>query len=240
MKSEIRAVGLDLGNTLMTYDGVPLSWEAGYPAAMAAVAARLGATLSGEAMERACNALRAYNTRVHPREAEVTAQHIFAGALAAAGLGREGAVDAAVDAFFGCFRQSYAVYEDALPFLRGARSADLPAGILTDVPYGMPEGLVRRDVQPFEALVSCVLSSVQVGWRKPRPEGFLALAATLGVPPQAMVFIGDEAKDVHGAQAAGMFAILLDRSGNAPACGEDARVASLQEAGELLGLLDTV
>lgn len=224
----------------MTYDGVPLSWEAGYPAAMAAVAARLGVTLGGEAMERVCSALRAYNTRIHPREAEVTARHIFADVLAAMGMGGEGAVDAAVDAFFGCFRQCYAVSEDALPFLRGAHSAGLPAGILTDVPYGMPVHLVQQDVQPFEALVSCVLSSVQVGWRKPRPEGFLALAAALGVPPQSMVFIGDEAKDVHGAQAAGMFAILLDRADHAPACGEDARVGSLLEAGELLGLPDAI
>ena len=203
---------------------------------MAAMAASLGAALDDRAMERACSTLRIYNTRIHPREAEVTAQHIFADVLAAAGLSGEGAVDAAVDAFFGCFRQSYGVYEDALPFLRSVRSAGLPVGILTDVPYGMPAHLVRQDVQPFEVLVSTVLSSVQVGWRKPRPEGFHALAAAVGVPPEAMVFIGDEGKDVRGAQAAGMFAILLDRAGSTPFCGEDARVGSLREAAALLGL----
>lgn len=234
--AEILAVGLDLGNTLMTYDGVPLSWEAGYGNALDTVAGRLGIGLTQDAKERAMGQLRQYNTRLHPRDREVTARELFADVFHCAGLDMGVRLDEGVDAFFDCFRRSFTVYDDTLPFLRAVRRAGLPAGILTDVPYGMPARLVAQDVQPFVEWVRCVLSSGQVGWRKPRPEGFLALCAAIGVPPQGMVYIGDEPKDIAGAHAAGMRAILLDRGRAATGAGEDARVASLWQAAELLGL----
>lgn len=233
----IAAIGLDLGNTLMTYDGVPLSWEAGYAAALTAMADHLGETLDEETLSRACDRLRLYNTRIHPREEEVPADVIFRDVLAAAGLNCGGGLNAAVVTFFDCFRQNFLIYDDALPFLRDARTARLPVGILTDVPYGMPRCLVERDVRPFEGLLDVVLSSEQVGWRKPRPEGFHGLSAALGVQPDAMVYIGDEAKDISGAHAAGMTAILLDRRGGMAGAGEDARVGSLREAAAMLGMI---
>lgn len=233
---DIRAVGLDLGNTLMTYDGVPLSWEAGYGDALDAVAGRVGVGLTQQAKDRAIQRLRFYNTRLNPRDHEVSAEALFGDVFRAAGWDVGTGLEDAVDAFFGCFRRSFTVYDDALPLLRAVRLAGLPAGILTDVPYGMPARLVAHDTEPFLPLVCAVLSSEQVGWRKPRPEGFLALCTVIGVPPQNMVYIGDEAKDIAGAHAAGMRAILLDRGGTTPDAGEDAQVGSLRQVAELLGL----
>lgn len=225
----ISAVGFDLGNTLMYYEGVPLNWREHYEPALREICVRLGLEADGERLKEACERLAEYNTRLHPRQTEIPAETIFADVMGCFGVGSAQAVDAAVDAFFGYFRQSYGIFDDALPFLNVLLERGIPAGILTDVPYGMPRLWVERDAQPFLPCVKAVLSSVDVGFRKPDAGGFLALARALGADAERMVFIGDEEKDVAGAKNAGMKAVLLDRRGDLPSFGEDLRVSSLME-----------
>jgi hypothetical protein len=50
----IKAVGLDLGNTLMRYEGVLMSWEKQYPAALQAVARSLGTSFDKGKLDEAC------------------------------------------------------------------------------------------------------------------------------------------------------------------------------------------
>lgn len=225
----ILAVGLDLGNTLMQYDGVPLNWREHYPAALREVCLRLRLEPDEKRLHAACERLCRYNTRQYPREVESSAEAIFSDVLGCFGDVSSEAVGTAVDAFFAYFRQNYRVYEDALPFLGALKSAGIPAGILTDVPYGMPRRWVEHDVAPFRPFVSSVLSSVDVGFRKPNTSGFLALARALGAEPGRMVFIGDEEKDITGAKYAGMTAVLIDRNGTRPFFGEDFRISNLME-----------
>ena len=55
----------------------------------------------------------------------------------------------------------------------------------------------------------------------------LAACAGLGVPPQEVLYVGDEHEtDVLGARGAGLSAVLLDRFGTAPS-GEAAVITSL-------------
>lgn len=224
----ITAVGLDLGNTLMVYDGVPLNWQQHYAAALGTVLAGLGRD-ADKSLPEACARLAKYNTRLYPRETECDALTIFTDVLEPFGISGGDEVNTAVDAFFGYFRQTYGIYPDVMPLLQRLQAAGIPAGILTDVPYGMPERWVERDVGPFRPYVKIVLSSVDAGFRKPNTGGFRALANALGANPQQMAYIGDEEKDIIGAKAAGMMAILIDRKGTLPAFGEDLRLASLDE-----------
>jgi putative hydrolase of the HAD superfamily len=55
-----------------------------------------------------------------------------------------------------------------------------------------------------------VISS-EVGWRKPAPEFFDALCRTTGLPPEQVLFLGDDPdNDYDGARAFGLPAVLFD------------------------------
>jgi putative hydrolase of the HAD superfamily len=169
----VGAVGLDLGNTLMQYDGVPLNWQEHYAPALREVCARLGLEADGERLRAACGRLSHYNTRLYPREIEIPADTIFRDVLGCFGVASTAEVEAAVDAFFGYFRQSFRVFDDALPFLHSLQSEGIPAGILTDVPYGMPARWVEHDVSLFRPTVACVLLSTETGLRNQISQGSL-------------------------------------------------------------------
>ncbi|MHA7840078.1 MAG: HAD family hydrolase, partial [bacterium] len=60
--------------------------------------------------------------------------------------------------------------------------------------------------------LSAVLVSEEVGFRKPRPEIFSAVAESFGLPPREILHVGDDLRaDVAGAAAAGMRTVWLTR-----------------------------
>lgn len=61
-------------------------------------------------------------------------------------------------------------------------------------------------------LSGTTITPVDVGVRKPDPRGYAELALRLGCSAEAMLFVGDEEKDILGALRAGMSAALLWRS----------------------------
>jgi putative hydrolase of the HAD superfamily len=62
-----------------------------------------------------------------------------------------------------------------------------------------------------------VITSVEVGWRKPRPEIFAATLDTLGIDAAAAVFVGDTyTPDFVGPDRAGIAAFLIDPHRRAP------------------------
>jgi putative hydrolase of the HAD superfamily len=114
------------------------------------------------------------------------------------------------------------------------------AGVLTDVPYGMPRRLVEADLAAvgLDAIAPRMLTSVEVGLRKPEPRGFESLAALLGCAPGQMLYAGNEAKDVAGAKAAGMAAALVWRGSDpVPQWGQDVTVSNLGELVPLMGAI---
>ncbi len=226
MLEGVKAIGLDLGQTLMRYEGVPMSWQALYPEALRAACYAAGIPADAGFLQTTCERLAMFNTRIHPRVIEVDAQQIFSEVLGELGHTE---LDNAIDGFFSTVRQSYAIYEDAIPFLTRMKNAGIPCGVLTDVPYGMPARWVGLDLEPFMPFLEVTISSVDVGFRKPHQAGFLALAGRMGIEPTCMAYVGDERKDIEGAKAAGMVAVLIDREGNLPDFGEDHRIADLHE-----------
>ena len=89
---------------------------------------------------------------------------------------------------------------------------------------------VAADLLP---MLSHLVISSEVGWRKPAPEFFAALCGSVGLPPDQVLYVGDDlANDYEGARAAGLAVLLFDPAGKS-----DAGVCRITRLGELLDLL---
>lgn len=231
----IRGVGFDLGETLVDYGGVPLDWQRLYPVALQAVGELWGEDVTAKALASGVDVLTRFNTRRTPREREVPHTVVFGELLIAMGVDRKRApelIESAAEAFFAVFQRTARAAPGALETVACLRGAGVAAGVLSDVPYGMPRRLVLDDLRRagLESLAASTLTSVDVGVRKPCANGFLKLASTLRCSPDEMVYVGNEHKDVAGANAAGMRSVLLWRSKeSAPSWGQDRTIGSLDE-----------
>lgn len=223
-------IGFDLGETLLTYADTPPNWSALYPAALQRVADQIRVTPTKAQLDQAALVLARYNTRLHARRKEISAAEIFREVLAPWNLDLA-SLTAAPEAFFGFFQQRMSSYPETAVVLQALRTRGIRVGVLTDVPYGMPRALVERDLAGagFTHLVDELLTSVEVGWRKPDPAGFRALATRLGVRESEWWFVGNEEKDIAGALAAGATPVLVDREGRRPTWGQTFTVKNLRE-----------
>ncbi|MFC6940108.1 HAD family hydrolase [Salinirubellus sp. GCM10025818] len=90
-----------------------------------------------------------------------------------------------------------------------AAAARGPVGVLSNcsVPGLVARTLDRSALDPrrFDAVVS----SVDVGWRKPHPRAFEAAADRLGVDVGELLHVGDDPRTDGGASGAGARSILL-------------------------------
>jgi putative hydrolase of the HAD superfamily len=233
---KLRAVGFDLGDTLIFYDGTPLNWSAQYPEALRVTAAACGVSVKPDQLTEAGKLLASYNTRLAPRTKEVTADEIFTRVLKCWGLDAAKHLPASAEAFFNFFQQTMRAYPETVAALQSLRAQSIPTGILTDVPYGMPRNLVERDINKagIFGLFDVLITSVEVGVRKPETKGFLALAAALGFAPAEMLYVGNELKDVIGANRVGMRTAFLDREKTDANHGQDFTIATLRELESLL------
>jgi putative hydrolase of the HAD superfamily len=77
-------------------------------------------------------------------------------------------------------------------------------------------GLVEAFPELAPVRGRCLISSL-VGWRKPAPEFFTALARSAGFERPQVLYVGDDPRnDLEGAMAAGMRAVLLDPMAESP------------------------
>ncbi len=233
---KIQGIGFDLGETLIFYRDTPLSWASLYRDALGNVAEHCGAVPTPAQFAAAEQILASYNTRMVPRTHEVPAEEILSLLLRSWSLDPSAHLVAATEAFFSFFQQHLCAYPETAPLLTALRERGLPTGILTDVPYGMPRGFVQRDLDGANmvGLFDVLLTSVEVGVRKPEAAGYLALAARLGVAPDEMLYVGNEPKDVIGARRAGVIAVLLDRTGTGGHHGQQFTISTLTGLNEIL------
>ena len=236
MGGRIKAVGFDLGDTLIYYRDIPMSWVALYRKALQSIAVRCQASPTEAQFVAAEQILTRHNTRVTPRTQEVRAEEIFSSILSSWEIAPAGKLRAAMDAYFTFFQQQMSAYPETIEVLITLRKRGMPVGILTDVPYGMPREFVERDITGagIEGLFDVLVTSVEVGVRKPEPAGYVALAAKLGVSPNEMLYIGNEPKDVIGASRAGMTSVFLDRASSGANHGQHFTVNTLTGLCEIL------
>lgn len=224
------ALAFDLGETLSTYDGIPLSWQEHYVPALLQALAPLGSVPYASTLEAACAVLARYNTRLTPREHEVPSRQIFGEVVQSLGLDDELA-EPLSRGFFQYFQRSCRAYPETVEVLTELRRRGQAVAVLTDVPYGMPKAWVQADLKSagIDGLVDILVTSVDSGFRKPRPEAFRHLARAMGVAPDQLIFVGNEQKDVEGVNKVGGQSILIDREGKNPAYGQGRSIYSLRE-----------
>jgi putative hydrolase of the HAD superfamily len=106
---------------------------------------------------------------------------------------------------------AFRAYPDAAPALERLAAAGLRLAVIANWDISLPEVLNRFGLaEPFAAIVT----AAEVGASKPDPRPFQVALERLGVEAGSCVHVGDDpGTDVAGAQAAGLAALLLDRSG---------------------------
>jgi putative hydrolase of the HAD superfamily len=218
----------DLGGTLVDYVGFPLNWSSYYPMAFERVASDLGIRLDDAATARATATLTKYNARINPREVEYTSRQIFSEATATWNLGACSVDDVALS-FDSFFQDKMEVFADAPRLLRRLAEKGAKIGILTDLATGMPDEIALQCVAALNCKIDCALTSAAVGFRKPNLTGYIQLSDKLGAKAANCVFIGDEEKDIVGANRAGMVSVLVDRLDSGLDCGQLVTVRSLDE-----------
>ena len=109
---------------------------------------------------------------------------------------------------------SFQAYPDALPALEQLARTGLKLAVIANWDVSLGDVLARLGLAAsFEAIVT----AAAVGVAKPAAEPFRAALAQLGVEAGRCVHVGDDpVTDVGGARAAGLSAVLVDRSGRAP------------------------
>lgn len=109
--------------------------------------------------------------------------------------------------------EAWEIYRDAVPCLARLRAQGLRLGVVSNWDERLPRLLERAGLAPY---FECVVYSQGVRAEKPSPAIFAAALERLGLPPAAVLHVGDSLReDVEGALGCGMQARLLDRSGRA-------------------------
>ena len=109
---------------------------------------------------------------------------------------------------------AFRAYPDAAPALAALAAAGLRLAVIANWDVSLREVLARFGLG--EHLVA-VVTAAEVGAAKPDPKPFQVALARLGVEAGDAIHVGDDPEtDVTGARAAGLSAVLLDRSGRAP------------------------
>ena len=174
-----------------------------------------------------------YNTRENPREIEVTSDIIFNEILDGWQQPRD-KLDITREAFYGFFQTDAVCYDDVVDVLCYLQSVEVKIGALTDVAYGMDNSFSLRDIASIHHYFDLVLTSVDVGYRKPNAAGFSMLLKAFDVLPSQMMYVGDEQKDIVGANALGIISVLVDRDNKSPAWGQTHTIHSLSDIGALV------
>lgn len=137
-----------------------------------------------------------------------------------AAIGREELTEALVASL------NFSAFVDAPPALAAARASGLRLVVVSNWDASLPEVLARVKLAPW---LDAVLTSAQIGARKPSRRIFDCALEVVGVDARECVHVGDSLEDdVAGARAAGIEAVLIRRDG-APGPRGVPTIASLAE-----------
>lgn len=130
------------------------------------------------------------------------------------------------------YEAGWSVFDDAVPALRAVRAAGLRVVVLTNGNREHQQFKLQQLALADEIDELIAGESLPAG--KPDPRAFRCALDQLGVSSDEVVMVGDSLeKDVRGAQAVGIEAVLVDRNGVHAEVG----VPRVRSLGELPGLL---
>ncbi len=223
----IKAICFDVGHTLIKYNN-PLNWSSLYRPALEHAVQDCGIELTSDMFDIAAEILSKYNTRKNYREVEVTATAIFDEIFNAWDYPKT-ELQSVKSGFFSYFQSGAEPFPEAADTLTKLKQAGIKIGALTDVAYGMENEFSLKDIEPLASLIDITFTSVDVGYRKPNKAGFVRLLDFFGISPDEMMYVGDEEKDIVGANALGIVSVLINRDSSEKAFGQCYTIESLDE-----------
>lgn len=229
----MKAIGFDLGSTLIKYENVPQSWKSLYKEALKDVLISCDCIPNNNMIGIGEEILSKYNTRMNYREVEVSSNQIFSEMLEAWNLNKDSYLNKIKNVFYSYFQRTSRLYDDTVITLETLKKQGVRIGILTDVPYGMDRDYVLNDIEAFKEYIDVLLTSVDVGFRKPNKQGYSDLLNNLDVAANEMVFVGDEQKDILGANSIGIYSVLINRTSTTKEYGQRKMISSLKELMEI-------
>ena len=209
----MKAIGFDLGDTLLCYEGVPLSWTEHYKPAFKYAIENLEIEPNENTLNIASEVFRKYNTRIYPREKEFSSEVIFREIFKALHIDSQNIKEAEVK-FFEYFQRKCIAYNESKTTLQSLKASGIKVGVLTDVPYGMSRELVIKDLKQagLYSMIDVLITSVEAGFRKPHLHGYKKLSNSLGVNITDLIYVGNEEKDIRGCNNAGGVSVLINRT----------------------------
>jgi len=112
---------------------------------------------------------------------------------------------------YGPEQTQFRLYDDVVPTLERLKADGYRMCIVSNWDYGLHRVVGQLGLTPY---FDHVLASLEEGAEKPDPELFRIALRRAGVSANEVIHIGDRpVDDIEGAHAAGIAALLLDRSG---------------------------
>lgn len=223
----IKGIVFDIGQTLVEYEK-PLNWSKLYRPAFESVSEKCGYTFSESQYRYAEKVLTKYNTRVNPRDYEVSSDRIFTEILSGMDIPIED-LEKVKFHFYMYFRQDASVFPEVEKTLKGLTNKGILLGTLSDVAYGMDNVYALEDIGTIIRYIDYPFTSNDVGYRKPRAEGLKLLAEKMRIDIKEMAFVGDEEKDIVCAANAGAYSVLINRNDTNKNYGQNKEINSLDE-----------
>jgi putative hydrolase of the HAD superfamily len=151
-------------------------------------------------------------------------------------------IRAALEAHYTVTRSNWRPAADALVTMRTLRGIGLKLGLLSNAGDDDDVRILARDCA-FEPFLDFIVTSAQVGFRKPDQRAFQAALAHWDVPPAEIAMVGDRLDaDIGGAKRSGLRAIWITANpielgpdGPLP----DATIRNLNELRAALARLDS-
>jgi putative hydrolase of the HAD superfamily len=223
----MNAVLFDFGNTLAS-SGLPLNWQEFYRDALTKILINRGLSADPGKITAGEQVLSKYNTRINPREYEVNSETIFRELFKEWGITDLCGLSRAKDDFYSFFLGRTELYPETKTVLEELKKRNIKTGVLTDTAYGADKEYLVRGALDIIQYIDFFLASTEVGIRKPHTKGYLQLARELYTNPADCIFIGDEEKDITGANKAGMIPVLIDRNDTKADYGQKYTVKTLE------------
>jgi len=224
---DIKAVGFDIGQTLIRYNHT-LNWKSSYPFALQKVMKDCQIEETVGKIDLAINILMKYNTRENYREYEVTSDIIFKEIFDAweqdyCKLAK------AKKSFYNFFQAEAVCFDDTIETLSTLSARGIKLCFLTDVAYGMDNEYALNDIASIIECFDIGFTSVDVGFRKPNDAGYKILLQKLNISSSQMLYVGDEEKDIVGANNVGIGSVLINRDKENKNWGQQYTIQELSE-----------
>lgn len=231
-----KAVVFDIGQTLVDYK-IPMNWSKLYRPAFEHITEKYNYTFSEEHYQNVGRVLTKYNTRIYPRDYEISSAEIFTEILNGTSIDL-GDMEQIKESFYNYFKQECSLFSDVEQTIKTLSENGILLGTLSDVAYGMDNVYALEDIAPIIKYIDYPFTSNDTGYRKSCTKGLEILSEKMQTDISDIVFVGDEEKDMLCARNAGAYAVLINRDGVFKDYGQDKVIYNLAELFQLFNIND--